>query len=128
MSNIIKQEGYAYSFDASKCQECAGKCCVGESGYIWINTNEIKALAAHLNLLLEDFALKYLIKVGYKYSIKEVKLSENNYACAFFDAQKNQCSVYEFRPNQCRTFPFWEHFKTNKEEVFKECLAVQDNL
>lgn len=125
MSNILKQEGYDFIFDGSLCSMCNGNCCIGESGYIWISKEEIVKLAQHLGLSVDDFSLKYLIKVGYKYSIKEVEISSNNFACSFFDLNKKQCSVYEFRPSQCRTFPFWEYFKTNKEEVFKECLAVQ---
>lgn len=126
--SFLQQEGYGFTFDTNKCQECGGHCCIGESGYIWISKDEIKALAQYLNLSIEAFALKYLLKVGYKYSIKEITLEKNNYACIFFDTNKKACSIYEFRPLQCRTFPFWEHFKTNKEEVFKECIAVQDNL
>jgi Fe-S-cluster containining protein len=125
MSNILKQEGYDFIFDGSLCSTCNGNCCIGESGYIWISKEEIVKLAEHLKLSVEDFSMTYLIKVGYKYSIKEVELNSNNFACSFFDLNKKQCSVYEFRPSQCRTFPFWEYFKTNKEEVFKECLAVQ---
>lgn len=125
MSNILKQQGYDFVFDASLCSTCNGNCCIGESGYIWISKEEIVKLAQYLKLSVEDFSMTYLIKVGYKYSIKEVELNSNNFACSFFDLDKKQCSVYEFRPSQCRTFPFWEYFKTNKEEVFKECLAVQ---
>jgi Fe-S-cluster containining protein len=125
MSNILKQEGFDFAFDASLCSTCNGNCCIGESGYIWISKEEIAKLAQFLNKSVEEFALKHLIKVGYKYSIKEREVAPDNYACDFFDLEKKQCSVYEFRPSQCRTFPFWEYFKTNKEEVFKECLAVQ---
>ncbi len=122
---ILKQVGFEFVFDSSLCANCNGACCIGESGYIWISKEEISKLSTHLNLSIEEFSVKYLIKVGYKYSLKEVELSKENYACVFFDIEKKQCSVYEFRPTQCRTFPFWDYFKTNKEEVFKECLAVQ---
>lgn len=125
MSHILKQEGFDFVFDASLCASCEGNCCIGESGYIWISKDEILKLADFLKLSVEEFASKHLIKVGYKYSIKEKQLSKENFACHFFDVEKKQCSVYEYRPSQCRTFPFWEHFKNNKEEVFKECLAVQ---
>ncbi|MFA7083559.1 MAG: YkgJ family cysteine cluster protein [Arcobacteraceae bacterium] len=125
MSNIIKKDGFDFVFDASLCSSCNGNCCIGESGYIWISKDEIEKLANFLKLDVQEFTLKYLYKVGYKYSIKEVEAAVDNFACAFFDLEKKQCSVYEFRPIQCRTFPFWEYFKTNKEEVQKECLAVQ---
>ena len=92
--------GFDFSFDESKCASCGGKCCVGESGYI------------------------FLFKVGTKFSIKE-KPYENGFACVFFDEKNKNCGVYEFRPSQCRSFPFWEHFKDNFDELEQECIAVK---
>ncbi|MGB1226640.1 MAG: YkgJ family cysteine cluster protein [Poseidonibacter sp.] len=125
MNNLIKKEGFSFAFEASACDTCAGNCCIGESGYIWINTQEINFLAKHLNISLEELRSKYLEKKGYKYSIKEVKLAEDNYACTFFNLEKKQCSIYEARPTQCRTFPFWEYFKENTQEVYEECPAIR---
>ncbi|AXX92826.1 zinc/iron-chelating domain-containing protein [Malaciobacter molluscorum LMG 25693] len=122
---ILKQEGYNYCFDASECSSCKGNCCIGESGYIWITKDEIEKLAKHLDISLEEVRVKYLRKVGYKYSLKERQLSADNFACIFFDTQKRQCSVYEVRPTQCRTFPFWEYFKNNEKEVYEECPAIK---
>ncbi|MBF0985426.1 MAG: YkgJ family cysteine cluster protein, partial [Campylobacter sp.] len=34
--NLLRQNGFSYEFDASECELCGGKCCTGESGYIWI--------------------------------------------------------------------------------------------
>ena len=65
-----------------------------------------------------------LFKAGYKYSIKERQISKDSYACVFFDLNKKQCSIYDVRPTQCRTFPFWEYFKNNIEEVKEECPAI----
>ena len=126
MSNLIKKEGFNFAFDPSGCNSCSGNCCIGESGYIWINPQEIQALALHLNLSVDDLKSRYLDKVGYKHSIKEVKLGSNNFACCFFNLEKKQCSIYEARPNQCRTFPFWDYFKENEEEVYKECPAIKN--
>lgn len=125
MSNLIKKEGFPYAFEPSGCDTCAGNCCIGESGYIWITIQEINFLSKHLGLTIEEVRTKYLDKKGYKYSIKEVKLSEDNYACVFFNLEKKQCSIYEARPVQCRTFPFWDYFKENTKEVYKECPAIR---
>ncbi len=122
---ILKESGYNYCFDSSECSKCKGNCCIGESGYIWINMQEIEKLSNHLNLTLDELRIKYLRKIGYKYSLNEIKLEENNYACVFFDLNKRQCSIYETRPTQCRTFPFWDYFKNNEEEVYKECPAIR---
>lgn len=121
---MIEQKGYPYKFDETVCAQCEGNCCIGESGYIWITKNECIKLAEHLGISLEELGQTYLLKVGYKYSLREKQLSPENYACVFFDLEKKQCSVYEARPNQCRTFPFWEYFLKNIEEVKKECPAI----
>lgn len=122
---LLEESGFSYKFDPNVCSECEGNCCIGESGYIWINANEIDKLANHLNLLVDDFTKKYLRKVSYKYSLVEKKLSEDNYACIFFDIEKKQCSIYEYRPQQCRTFPFWNYFKDKVNEVKQECPAIK---
>ena len=121
---MITHKDYSFKFDENKCATCEGNCCIGESGYIWISMQEIETLAKHLNITSKECFENYLIKYGYKFSIKERKISENNYACIFFDLDKKQCSIYEARPTQCRTFPFWEHFKENIDEVVQECPAI----
>ena len=126
MSNLIKKNGYNFSFNPTACESSAGNCCIGESGYIWINIVEIEALSKYLGLTLDNFREKYLFKVGYKYSIKEVELPNNSFACCFFDLEKRKCSIYDYRPTQCRTFPFWEYFKNNEKEVYKECPAIKN--
>jgi Fe-S-cluster containining protein len=123
--NIIKKQGFDFGFDPQGCDTCEGNCCIGESGNIWINKQEIENLSNHLDISLEELRFRFLEKRGYKYSIKEIKLSSDNYACIFFDLEKKQCSIYEARPIQCRTFPFWDYFKNHKEEVIKECPAIK---
>lgn len=123
--NIIKKEGFDFGFDPQGCNTCEGNCCIGESGNIWINKQEIETLSKHLDISLDELRFSFLEKRGYKYSIKEVKLSSDNYACIFFNLEKKQCSIYEARPIQCRTFPFWDYFKNHKDEVIKECPAIK---
>ena len=123
---MLEHKDFPYKFDETKCASCEGNCCIGESGYIWINKQEIIKLAEHLDMSVEELGMKYLLKVGYKYSIREKRVSQNNYSCVFFDLEKKQCGVYEARPNQCRTFPFWDYFKKNVEEVKQECPAIVD--
>ncbi|QOG13319.1 YkgJ family cysteine cluster protein [Arcobacter sp. FWKO B] len=121
----MKKDGFDFSFDENKCNECDGNCCIGESGYIWINMQEIEKFAKAFEISVDEFREKYLIKVGYKFSIKEVEYSSGKFACVFFDFQNKNCSVYDLRPTQCRTFPFWDYFKTNLQEVQKECIAIK---
>lgn len=121
---MLENIEYPYKFDELKCAMCDGNCCIGESGYIWITKQEIEKLAKHLNISIEKLSQDYIFKVGYKYSIREKLISKDNYACIFFDLSKKQCSIYDVRPTQCRTFPFWEYFKNNIEEVKEECPAI----
>lgn len=118
------KDGYNYGFDSSACASCGGHCCRGESGYIWTKYDEIERLAVHIGLGLEDFAKMYLRKVGHRYSLIEKELAVDDVACIFFDENAKQCGVYEARPSQCRTFPFWEQFKNNEDEVKAECPGV----
>ena len=121
---IMEKEGYPYRFDPNACAACQGACCRGESGYIWIKRPEIEAMAEYLGIGLEDFGRIYLRKVGHRYSLTEKRLGEGDYACIFFDEGANRCGVYPVRPSQCRTFPFWESFKNDQEELRKECPGI----
>lgn len=123
---MIKQDGFDYEFDPKKCDECGGKCCTGESGYIWIDENEIKKLSEYLGYKPELIKEIFLEKFDNRYSIKE-KPYQNGWACIFFDEKNKNCSIYEYRPKQCRSFPFWEYFKTNYKELEMECIGVKQS-
>lgn len=120
---MISKEGFDFSFDEKACEKCGGKCCTGESGSIFVSKEELKILRQYLGLDEQEFALKFLKKVGFKMSFKEVKF-EDGYACIFFDQVKRNCKIYEYRPSQCRTFPFWKYYKNHKEELEKECIGI----
>ncbi|MBV5278237.1 MAG: YkgJ family cysteine cluster protein [Campylobacteraceae bacterium] len=123
MENIMKCEGFNYAFDQNACQSCSGKCCIGESGYIWVNEKEREAIAQKLNMPKASFIDAYLAKIRYRFTIKEIAY-EGGYGCVFFDMEKRSCSIYEVRPEQCRTFPFWDYFKENINEVAEECPGI----
>ena len=122
--DIIREDGYNFGFNPKACQECEGACCRGERGYIWVKYPEIEAIAQYLDMELENFAKIYLKKVGHRYSLVEKKLGEDDYACIFFDEKEMRCLIYPVRPLQCRTFPFWQQFKDNEDEVRRECPAI----
>lgn len=118
---------FGFEFNSSKCQECGGKCCTGESGYIFASLKELEQIADFLDLSFEDFLLHYVKKVGYRFSLIEQKFQEG-YACIFFDKNKLCCSIYEVRPKQCRDFPFWELYLDKKHlpKLLKECIGVKE--
>ncbi|MDX9814549.1 MAG: YkgJ family cysteine cluster protein [Sulfurimonas sp.] len=125
MSDLITKEGFSYKFDPKACALCEAKCCTGDSGYIYVSSDEIENIAKYLKMNEREFIDNFLYKVGFKYSIKERKVGES-YECAFYSKKHNICTIYDVRPNQCITFPFWEHFKENVEELKKECIGVVD--
>jgi Fe-S-cluster containining protein len=84
------------------CTGC-GDCCTGGPGYVWVNQEEIEALAARLQISVDAFERDYVQQIGVRRSLKERK----NYDCVFLDAKTRKCTVYEDRPRQCRTWPFW---------------------
>lgn len=90
-----------------ECTGC-GTCCSGPGeGYVWITKPEVKFLAEHLQLSIEDTHKKYLRRVITRHSIIE---HPNTKDCIFLSNAENcfGCSVYPVRPNQCRTWPFWD--------------------
>ena len=121
----MRRDGYPFRFNPVACQTCAGNCCIGESGYIWINEEERRALAEHLQIPLSRFMSQYVERVGHQYSLNEIRISQDNYICIFFDTEKRGCSVYNHRPLQCRTFPFWPRFKRYPKEVEKDCPGIR---
>ena len=119
----IYNKDYNYCFETDACENCAGNCCIGESGYIWVDPNEVLDISNFLGISLDSFYEKYLKKVKYRFSLKEIEYN-GGYKCIFFDEKKRGCGIYKVRPTQCRTFPFWEHFKTNIKEVEDECPGI----
>jgi Fe-S-cluster containining protein len=85
------------------CSQC-GDCCTGAPGFVWVNNQEIAALAARLGLDVAEFEAKYVRRVGIRKSLVEY----SNGDCVFFDGGARKCTVYEDRPRQCRTWPFWD--------------------
>jgi Fe-S-cluster containining protein len=86
-----------------QCTGC-GDCCTGAPGFVWVNKEEIAALAAKVGLDEDEFESRYVREIGVRKSLVEF----NNGDCVFFDGKTRKCKVYEARPRQCRTWPFWD--------------------
>lgn len=125
MSTLMTKDNYPYSFNPMACGDCEGRCCTGESGYIYVSKEEILSIAKLLELEVNEFVKKYLFKKGYKYSIKERQNGES-FECVFYDKNSNGCTIYEARPIQCKTFPFWDYYKTRVDELKEECPGIID--
>lgn len=123
MLPIMKKEGFSYAFDPNACSTCQGKCCTGESGYIYVTKKEVEEICKLLEMSVKDFVSQYLFKKGYKYSIKEIKYNDS-FECIFYDRESNGCKIYQARPTQCRTFPFWDYYKNRVGELKQECIGI----
>jgi len=125
MSDLALQDGYNFAFDSNACNECQGRCCTGESGYIYVTKTEALAISDVLGIDIKQLVSEYLFKKGYKYSIKENKVGES-YECIFYDSELNACKIYNARPTQCKTFPFWDYYKSRIDELKEECPGIVD--
>ena len=73
---MLEAEDFLFVFDENQCAKCGGKCCKGESGYIFVTSNEIQKIAESLQMEFDEFCLKFVKKVGYRYSLIEKKEKE----------------------------------------------------
>ncbi len=97
---------------AFSCTEC-GQCCTGAPGYVWVSDEEIETMAAHLNLEVNQFSMRYLRRINGKLALVEMS---KTYDCVFLKERK--CSIYQVRPKQCRTFPWWpQNLKSEQDWV-----------
>jgi uncharacterized protein len=101
-----------------QCTQC-GDCCTGAPGYVWVNAEEIAALAAHAGLEVNEFEAQFVRRVGSRKSLIEYE----NGDCVFFDSKARKCNVYEARPQQCRTWPFWDS-NIRTPQAWKETCDV----
>ena len=125
--DLLRTEGFAYSFDPEACASCSGRCCRGESGNIWVNREEIDLIAAYLGTNLVDFMAGSVRQVDSRLSLRE-RWSGEEAICLFFDVQACRCGIYPARPAQCRAFPFWDHFRSCPAELARECPGVRLNI
>ncbi len=101
-----------------ECTQC-GDCCTGAPGYVWVNSEEIAALAKHVGLNVDDFEKKFVRKIGVRKSLIEFE----NGDCVFFDGEARKCTVYDARPRQCKTWPFWDS-NINSPKAWKRTCQI----
>jgi uncharacterized protein len=84
------------------CTQC-GNCCTGAPGVVWVNDEEIAAIAEHLDKPVGEIRLMHTRPYAGGTSLTEFA----NGDCTFLDPATRRCKVYPVRPRQCRTWPFW---------------------
>lgn len=85
-----------------ECTRC-GNCCTGAPGFVWVDDEEIEAIAGARGVTVEELAAMYTRWAHRGRSLRE----KPNGDCVFYD-QSEGCTIYSVRPRQCRTWPFWE--------------------
>jgi len=107
-----------------RCKGC-GNCCTGAPGYVWVNKEEIAAMARALGMSVSRFEARFVRQVGVRKSLLELP----NGDCVFYDRPSRRCRVYEVRPRQCRTWPFWWSNLRSPEawqEMAEQCPGAND--
>jgi Fe-S-cluster containining protein len=123
----VKKEPWYEDGLRFECTGC-GKCCSGPKGAVYIDNEELVAMAETLNLAPKDFKRLYVKNRGNRLSLVELKQSDGQYACVFL--KSNRCTVYQARPVQCRTYPFWpENLNTPESWALtaKECEGISES-
>jgi Fe-S-cluster containining protein len=85
-----------------RCTQC-GNCCTGAPGFVWVNDDEMQAIADFLQMPLAEFTALHTHLAHRGRSLRE----RVNGDCVFFEKQVG-CTIYPVRPGQCRTWPFWD--------------------
>jgi Fe-S-cluster containining protein len=98
------------------CTGC-GDCCTGSPGFVWVNQDDIAAMAAKVGVGVEEFESLFVRHVGVRKSLIE----HENGDCVFFDNRTRKCRVYDARPRQCRTWPFWDSNIQTREAWADTC-------
>ena len=112
---------------AFECQQC-GRCCEGpEEGYVWVNEEEIAAIASQLGLTAGQMRSRYVREVSGGLSLIEQPISND---CIFLESNGEGgrgCSIYPVRPIQCRTWPFWPSNLSDSDawgSAQKRCMGI----
>jgi Fe-S-cluster containining protein len=85
-----------------RCTRC-GNCCTGEPGYVWVNEEEVAAIAKLRGETVPEVVARHTAQSYRGRTLREKADGD----CVFYEKGRG-CTVYPARPRQCRTWPFWE--------------------
>ncbi len=103
------------------CTQC-GRCCGGAPGYVWIDADELAAIAKHVGLEPKEFRRAHVRRLWRKMTLRE----RSNYDCIMLDPD-GRCRAYPVRPLQCQTWPFWPANLKNEKawrEAGRRCPGI----
>jgi len=110
MSEPWYQDGLRFT-----CTQC-GDCCTGTPGFVWVNDEELAAIAEHRRETVEDVVRHYTRLAEEGRTLRE----KANGDCIFYQ-EGHGCLIYPVRPRQCRTWPFWESNITTPDHWRHTC-------
>ncbi len=99
------------------CTRC-GHCCTGAPGYVWVNEEEIQAIASFRGVTVEEATGLYTYVVPRGRTLRD----NAEGGCVFYHNEQG-CTIYPVRPRQCRTWPFW-HSNLVSEEAWQKTCAI----
>jgi Fe-S-cluster containining protein len=99
------------------CTQC-GNCCTGEPGFVWVDDEELAAIAEFRGESLEMCREMHSRPDRRRRTLRE----KANGDCVFYERTKG-CTIYPVRPRQCRTWPFWESNLRTPETWQKTCAV-----
>lgn len=100
-----------------QCTRC-GHCCTGSPGYVWVNDEELDAIAEYRGESVAEVTGLYTRMAKRGRTLRD----RENGDCVFFDRNEG-CVIYSVRPRQCRTWPFWES-NVSSPEAWKQTCEV----
>lgn len=100
-----------------ECTRC-GNCCTGAPGFVWVNDEEIAAIAAFRGETVAEVTKRYTRRAHRGQTLRE----KENWDCIFFERGAG-CTIYDVRPRQCRTWPFWDS-RAGTPEAWEETCQV----
>ena len=92
-----------------ECTRC-GRCCTGEPGFVWVNDEELAAIAQFRGEPMDQVEKLYNRPAKRERTLRE----KDNGDCVFYDREQG-CTIYPVRPRQCRTWPFWQSTSATPE-------------
>src|SRR5262249_51126349 len=99
------------------CTQC-GHCCTGEPGFVWVDDDDLSAIAAFLDEEVEVVRAVYT-----KPARRGLTLREKANGPSASPARRRGAPFSPPRPPQCRTWPFWES-NVQSPEAWQHTCAV----
>ena len=93
-----------------QCQQC-GDCCSGRGG-IFVKPDEVEAMAALLNLAVEEFCRRFVEASALG---PRLTIADNGF-CVFL-MEGNLCRVHPVKPFICRQWPFLPVLLVDADEL-----------